>query len=215
MHLKSSNVCIITRSSVASPLFKGLATKRTTVKWTTAPLITLKSQSRYNQKEKQMNICNFLMERLSQKRTRQPRKAKRVVSGHGSLTSGFQGNITVRKRHSRCNQFISFTRLTFTSILSYKKEKRNELTLMKNENILFNFFVPLVFTCMLVFIPCSLVILFIFHCFSYKNSLITGCPDYFSRLSRELCPFIDNISADIRNKRTCIALHGDISVSRQ
>ena len=135
MHLKSSNVCIITRSSVASPLFKGLATKRTTVKWTTAPLITLKSQSRYNQKEKQMNICSFLMERLSQKRTRQPRKAKRVVSGHGSLTSGFQGNITERKRHSRCNQFISFTRLTFTSILSYKKKKRNELTLMKNENI--------------------------------------------------------------------------------
>ena len=82
-----------------------------------------------------MNICNFLMERLSQKRTRQPRKAKRVVSGHGSLTSGFQGNITERKRHSRCNQFISFTRLTFTSILSYKKKKRNELTLMKNENI--------------------------------------------------------------------------------
>ena len=43
-------------------------------------------------------------------------------------------NITVRRRHGRCNQFISFTRLTFTSILSYKKEKRNELTLMKNEN---------------------------------------------------------------------------------
>ena len=59
------------------------------------------------------------------------------------------------------------------------------------------------------------LILFIFHCFSYKNSLIAGCPDYFSRLSRELCPFIDNLSANIRNKRTCIALHGDISVSRQ
>ena len=33
-YLKSSKVCIITRSSLASLLFKGLATKHTTVKWT-------------------------------------------------------------------------------------------------------------------------------------------------------------------------------------
>ena len=34
MHLKSSKVCIITRSPLASFLFKGLATKHATVKWT-------------------------------------------------------------------------------------------------------------------------------------------------------------------------------------
>ena len=34
LHLKSSEVCIITRSTLASLLFKGLATKHTTVKWT-------------------------------------------------------------------------------------------------------------------------------------------------------------------------------------
>ena len=34
MHLKSNKVCIITRSTLASLLFKGLATKHTTVKWT-------------------------------------------------------------------------------------------------------------------------------------------------------------------------------------
>ena len=34
LHLKCSKVCIITRSPLASPLFKGLATKRATVKWT-------------------------------------------------------------------------------------------------------------------------------------------------------------------------------------
>ena len=34
MHLKSSKVCIITRSALASLLFKGLANKHTTVKWT-------------------------------------------------------------------------------------------------------------------------------------------------------------------------------------
>ena len=34
LHLKSSKVCIITRSPLASFLFKGLATKHTTVKWT-------------------------------------------------------------------------------------------------------------------------------------------------------------------------------------
>ena len=34
LHLKCSKVCIITRSHLASPLFKGLATKRATVKWT-------------------------------------------------------------------------------------------------------------------------------------------------------------------------------------
>ena len=35
LHLKSSNVCNITRSPLASLLFKGLATKHATVKWTT------------------------------------------------------------------------------------------------------------------------------------------------------------------------------------
>ena len=34
--LKSSDVCIITRSSLASLRFKGLATKHATVKWTLA-----------------------------------------------------------------------------------------------------------------------------------------------------------------------------------
>ena len=34
LHLKCSKVCIIKRSHLASPLFKGLATKRATVKWT-------------------------------------------------------------------------------------------------------------------------------------------------------------------------------------
>ena len=34
MHFKSSKVCNITRSPLASLLFKGLATKHTTVKWT-------------------------------------------------------------------------------------------------------------------------------------------------------------------------------------
>ena len=34
MHLKSSKVFIITRSTLASLLFKGLATKHTIVKWT-------------------------------------------------------------------------------------------------------------------------------------------------------------------------------------
>ena len=34
MHLKSNNVCIIARSTLALLLFKGLATKHTTIKWT-------------------------------------------------------------------------------------------------------------------------------------------------------------------------------------
>ena len=34
LHLKSSIVCIITRSPFASLLFKGLATKGATLKWT-------------------------------------------------------------------------------------------------------------------------------------------------------------------------------------
>ena len=37
MHLKNSKVCIITRSPLASFLYKGLATKHTTVKWTIGP----------------------------------------------------------------------------------------------------------------------------------------------------------------------------------
>ena len=37
MHFKSSKVCIITWSPLASLLFKGLATKHTTVKWTILP----------------------------------------------------------------------------------------------------------------------------------------------------------------------------------
>ena len=81
--MKSSNVCIITRSSVASPLFKGLATKRTTVKWTTAPLITLKSQGRYNQKEKQMNICNLFGEEV-------------VAKAHATTPKGKEGNFRSR-----------------------------------------------------------------------------------------------------------------------
>ena len=122
--MKSSNVCILTRSSVASPLFKGLATKRTTVKWTTAPLITLKSQSRYNQKEKQMNICNLFGEEVDAKAYTTTPKGKESNFRSRLLDlriSGIITYITVRKRHSGCNQFISFTRLTFTS--KGKKER--------------------------------------------------------------------------------------------
>ena len=45
MHLKSSKVCIMTRSPLASFLFKGLATKHTTVKWTIPCLPNLKFKS--------------------------------------------------------------------------------------------------------------------------------------------------------------------------
>ena len=38
LHLKSGKVCIITRSPLASLLFKGLATKHITVKWTIGSL---------------------------------------------------------------------------------------------------------------------------------------------------------------------------------
>ena len=38
LHLKSRKVCIITRSPLASLLFKGLATKHVTVKWTIGSL---------------------------------------------------------------------------------------------------------------------------------------------------------------------------------
>ena len=53
--------------------------------------------------------------------------------------------------------------------------------------------VPLVFTCMLVLIPCSLVLLSTFICFTYL--MITGNPDCLSRLLHALSLFSDNLWA--------------------
>ena len=54
----------------------------------------------------------------------------------GSLTAGFQGNlrnVIVRKRHSGFEEFIFFAILV-TILNLMKNEKRNELTLMNDEN---------------------------------------------------------------------------------
>ena len=44
MHLKSNKVCIIARSTLALLLFKGLATKHTTIKWTILELTADRKQ---------------------------------------------------------------------------------------------------------------------------------------------------------------------------
>ena len=51
--------------------------------WTTAPLVTLKSQSRYNQKENQMNICNLFGEEVDAK-------------AHATTPKGKEGNFRSR-----------------------------------------------------------------------------------------------------------------------
>lgn len=59
-----------------------------------------------------------------------------MFSDHGSLTAGFQGNlrkVIVRKRHSGFEEFIFFAILV-TILNLMKNEKRNELTLMNDEN---------------------------------------------------------------------------------
>ena len=71
-----------------------------------------------------MNICNLFGEEVDAKAYATTPKGKESNFRSRLLDlriSGIITYITVRKRHSGCNQFISFTRLTFTS--KGKKER--------------------------------------------------------------------------------------------
>ena len=69
MHLESSKVCIMTRSTLASLLFKGLATKHTAVKWTILGTVLMIKASLYDSYGKQLlsvrklrrDICQSLL----------------------------------------------------------------------------------------------------------------------------------------------------------